>query len=191
MKKDILKYIFAVLLSIGLIANVCIAQTAETIIPDAEYHAEDSYMEIAITEARIGIYNGDGGPFGSVIVKDGIIIGQGHNMVLANNDSTCHGEISAIRNAEQAIGSYDLSGAVLYTTGEPCPMCLAACMWANIETVYYGCTIADNEAIGFRDKKFDEMFGGREAFKDYLIERDRKACLQLFAEYNSLNAVIY
>ena len=191
MKRDILKYIFTVLLSIILIANVCIAQTAETIIPDAEYHAKDAYMEIAITEARIGIYNGDGGPFGSVIVKDGVVIGQGHNMVLANNDSTCHGEISAIRNAEQAIGSYDLSGAVLYTTGEPCPMCLAACMWANIETVYYGCTIADNEAIGFRDKKFDEMFGGREAFKDYLIELDREACLQLFAEYNSLNAVIY
>ncbi len=159
--------------------------------PAAQYHAENEYMELAISEARNGIYNGDGGPFGSVIVKDGKIIGQGHNMVLANNDSTCHGEVSAIRNAEQGLKSYDLSGAVLYTTGEPCPMCLAACMWANIDKVYYGCTIEDNEMIGFRDKKFDEMFGGREAFKDYLVEMDRDACLQLFTEYNSMNAVKY
>ena len=126
-----------------------------------------------------------------MIVKDGEIIGQGHNMVLANNDSTCHGEIAAIRSAEQAIGSYDLSGAELYTTGEPCPMCLAACMWANIEKVYYGCTIEDNEIIGFRDKEFDDMFGGREAFKDYLIEMDRHACLSLFDEYNDMDATIY
>lgn len=174
-----------------MIANVCIAETAEKIIPDAEYHARDSYMEIAITEAPIGFYNNDGGSFGSVIVKDGVIIGQEHNMALVDNDSTCRGEISAIRNAKQAIGSYDLTGAVLYTTGEPCPMCLAPCMWANVETVYYGCTIAENEAIGFCNKKFDEMFGGCDAFKDYLIELDRDACLKLFAEYNRLNAVIY
>ncbi len=158
---------------------------------EAQYHAENEYMELAISEARSGIYNGHGGPFGSVIVKDGEIIGQGHNMVLANNDSTCHGEVAAIRNAEQQLESYDLSGAVLYTTGEPCPMCLAACMWANIDQVYYGCSIEDNEMIGFRDKQFDEMFGGREAFQDYLVELDRDACLQLFEEYNSMNATIY
>ena len=160
-------------------------------VPDAGYHAENEYMEIAIAEARTGIYNSDGGPFGSVIVRDGEIIGQGHNMVLRNNDSTCHGEISAIRNAESALGTFDLSGAVLYTTGEPCPMCLAACMWANIDTVYYGCTIEDNEMIGFRDKKFDEMFGGREAFSDYLVETDRDACLKLFEEYMDMDAENY
>ena len=70
-------------------------------------------------------------------------------------------------------------------------MCLAACMWANIDVVYYGCTIEDNEVIGFRDKKFDDMFGGREAFKDYLIEMDRHACLSLFDEYNDMDATIY
>ena len=160
-------------------------------VPQADYQAENSYMQVAIDEARTGIYNGHGGPFGTVIVKDGQIVGQGHNHVLVNNDSTAHGEIYAIRETEKALGTYDLSGCVLYTTGEPCPMCLAACMWANIEHVYYGCTIADNEMIGFRDNKFDSMFGGRKAFDDYLTEIDRESCLKLFEEYSALNATIY
>lgn len=164
---------------------------SEIKVPKKSYHAENEYMELAISEARTGIYNGDGGPFGSVIVKDGKIIGQGHNHVVSNNDSTSHGEIEAIRNAEKNIKSFDLSGATLYTTGEPCPMCLAACMWANIDIVYYGCTIEDNEMIGFRDKQFDEMFGGREAFKDYLVEIDRDACLRLFEEYLKLDSTNY
>lgn len=164
-------------------------ETAE--IPAADYAAENAYMQLAIDEAREGIYHQHGGPFGSVIVKDGEIVGQGHNMVLANNDSTAHGEMTAIRNAEQNLDTYDLTGCVLYTTGEPCPMCLAACMWANIETVYYGCTIADNALIGFRDEAFDNMFGGREAFAEYLVETDREACLKLFAEYGGLDATIY
>lgn len=191
MKRRILKAAALALACMIPSVGFCGLATADGQIPEAAYHAENEYMEIAIAEAREGIYNGDGGPFGSVIVKDGEIICQGHNMVLANNDSTCHGEISAIRNAEAAIGSYDLTGAELYTTGEPCPMCLAACMWANIDVVYYGCTIEDNEVIGFRDKKFDDMFGGREAFKDYLIEMDRHACLSLFDEYNDMDATIY
>lgn len=150
------------------------------------------YMKIAIEEARTGIHNGHGGPFGSVIVKDGKIIGKGHNMVLKNNDSTAHGEVSAIRNAETEMGTYDLSGAVIYTTGEPCPMCLAACMWANIEKVYYGCTIKDNEMIGFRDAKFDDLMGGREKLADYLEQVDRESCLKLFEEYNAIeNHKIY
>ena len=153
--------------------------------------AKNQYMKLAIKEALQGILNGEGGPFGTVIVKDGKVIGKGHNMVLKNNDSTAHGEISAIRNAESNIGSFDLSGAILYTTGEPCPMCLAACMWANISKVYYGCTTSDNERIGFRDKVFDEKFGGREKFKDYLIEIDRDACLKLFDEYNRINHKLY
>lgn len=162
-----------------------VAVSAEPVRDDA------AFMQIAIDEARDGITHSHGGPFGTVIVKDGEIVGRGHNMVLANNDSTAHGEITAIRNAEQALGTYDLTGCVLYTTGEPCPMCLAACMWANIEHVYYGCTIADNAVIGFRDEAFDNMFGGREAFADYLSEVNRDECLQLFADYNAMNATIY
>ena len=101
-------------------------------------------METAIEEARIGITNSHGGPFGAVIIKNSAVIASSHNCVLKNNDSTCHGEIDAIRKAEQKLGTYDLSGCELYTTSEPCLMCLAAILWANINKVYYGCSIEDS-----------------------------------------------
>ena len=143
-------------------------------------------MQMAIDEAREGIRKQHGGPFGSVIVKDGKVVGKGHNMVLLNNDPTCHGEVSAIRAAGQKIGTYDLSGCTLYTTGEPCHMCLCACMWANIDKIYYGCTIEDNGIIGFRDDKFDSIFGGRDKLEGYMTQIERDACLELFNEYKSL-----
>ena len=158
MKRRILKAAALALACMIPSVGFCGLATADGQIPEAAYHAENEYMEIAIAEAREGIYNGDGGPFGSVIVKDGEIIGQGHNMVLANNDSTCHGEISAIRNAEAAIGSYDLTGAELYTTGEPCPMCLAACMWARVDRVVYAADRDDAARGGFDDRTFYELF---------------------------------
>ena len=141
---------------------------------------------MAIEEARIGITQKHGGPFGSVIVKDGKIISKGHNMVLKNNDPTAHGEMMAIRKAGEILGTHDLSGCTLYTTGEPCHMCLCAILWANIDKVYYGCTIADNGLIGFRDDKFNEIFGGRELLGDLLVQVDREDCLELFNEYNNL-----
>lgn len=159
--------------------------------PKIGYRAQNAYIRMAIDEARKGIYNGDGGPFGSVIVKDGQVVGRGHNCVLKKKDSTCHGEMEAIRNAERKLKTHDLSGCVLYTTGEPCPMCLTACMWANIEHVCYGCTIKDNSEIGFRDERFDELLGGRERLRDYLEEMDREACLKLFEEYGSLQPILY
>ena len=146
---------------------------------------------MAIEEAREGIRNNHGGPFGSVIVKDGEVVGRGHNKVLLNNDPTCHGEIMAIHDACANLGTYDLSGCELYTTGEPCHMCLCACMWANLDKVYYGATIEDNGMIGFRDDKFDKIFGGRDKLEDFLTMIDRDACLELFEEYNSLNRTIY
>ncbi len=154
-------------------------------------HAENRFMQAAIDEAMRGITDHHGGPFGCVIVRDGKSVGQGHNRVLADNDPTCHGEVAAIRNAGQNLGTHDLSGCELYTTGEPCPMCLCACLWANIEKVYYGCTIADNERIGFRDEDFDELFGGREAFRDYLLCIDRDACLALFDAYLHMERTNY
>ncbi len=156
-----------------------------------EIPAENPFMKEAIDEALEGIYNGHGGPFGCVIVKDGKIVGRGHNRVLAIIDSTAHGEISAIRDAEKSLGTHDLSGCELYTTGEPCPMCLNAILWANIEKVYYGCTISDNAKIGFRDEKFDQLSGGRDTFKDFLVCIDRKACQKLFAVYSNLEHEIY
>lgn len=150
------------------------------------------FMKFAIAEARDGIKNRHGGPFGAVVVKNGEVIASGHNHVLKNTDSTCHGEIDAIRKAEQALETYDLSGCELYTTGEPCPMCLAAILWANIDKVYYGCTIEDNAKIGFRDAKFDQLLGGRANLPDgFLEEQDRALCLELFDEYNAMNKTIY
>ena len=153
--------------------------------------ARDKFMQIAIAEAREGIAKGHGGPFGTAIVKDGVLIASGHNRVLADNDPTCHGEVDAIRRACQRLHTFDLSGCELYTTGEPCHMCLCACMWANIDKVYYGCTIADNELIGFRDKQFDDIFGGRDRLPGYMEEFGRDACLALFAEYSRMNAGKY
>ena len=144
------------------------------------------FMRMAIEEARKGILADHGGPFGTVIVKDGEVIASDHNRVLSNNDASAHGEISAIRAAGQKLGTYDLSGCTLYTTGEPCHMCLCACMWANIDKIYYGCTIEDNGIIGFRDDKFDEIFGGRDKLGDFMTRIDRDACLELFNEYKSL-----
>ena len=151
----------------------------------------NKYMSIAIEEARNGINSKHGGPFGSVIVKDGKIIARNHNRVLVNNDPTCHGEISTIRDACKKLNTFDLTGCELYTTGEPCHMCLCACMWANISKVYYGCTINDNDSIGFRDEKFDKIFGGRDKLNYYLICVDRDKCLELFDEYNHMDKELY
>jgi len=151
--------------------------------PDIPSQAENVYMQLAIREAVEGVTHGHGGPFGCVIVKDGQIAGRGHSLVISNNDPTCHGVIAAIRNAGQTLGTFDLSGCTLYTTGEPCTMCLCACLWANIDRVYYGCTIADSESSGFRDRELDALFGGREALGDYLVCVDRDACLALFDAY--------
>ena len=153
--------------------------------------ATNTFMQKAINEARKGIHAGHGGPFGSVIVKDGKVVGRGHNRVVKNNDPTGHGEIQAIRKAGSRLGTFDLTGCEIYTTGEPCHMCLCACMWANIATVYYGCTIGDNAQIGFRDQRFDELLGGRGQLKEYLVECDREACLKLFEEYRNMEHQTY
>jgi len=146
----------------------------------------NKFMKSAIEQARVGIKNGEGGPFGSVIVKNNEIVGMGHNQVLANSDATCHGEMQAIRDASKNLATHDLSGCELYTTGEPCPMCLAACLWANIEKIYFGCTLKDNESIGFRDKLFFDMLGGKEGISpDYLVCIEREECKKLFEEYAS------
>lgn len=144
----------------------------------------NKFMKAAIEEARIGIDNNEGGPFGAVIVKDGKIISRGHNMVVALNDLTAHGEIEAIRNACQRLNTFDLSGCEIYTTGYPCPMCFCAILWANIDKVYYGCNTSDTEIIGFRDKIFEESIPQRKA--EICREVDRDACLKLYEEYNNI-----
>ncbi|MDD7643461.1 MAG: nucleoside deaminase [bacterium] len=144
----------------------------------------NSYMKAAIEEAEHGIHAGDGGPFGCVIVKDGEIIGKGHNEVVKRKDPTCHGEIMAIHEASRTLDSFDLSGCELYTTGEPCPMCMGAILWANIDRVYYGCNIADTEEIGFRDKVFYEFTEEKKA--QMVQELDRAECRKLYRDYQDM-----
>lgn len=142
----------------------------------------NEYMSEAVKEAYTGIHAQDGGPFGTVIVKNNRIVGRGHNCVLAKKDPTCHGEMEAIRDACKNLGSYDLSGCELYTTAEPCPMCLGAILWSNITTLYYGCNRKDTDNIGFRDDNFYDYVNG----KNNLLkqkELDREECLKLFKEY--------
>ena len=150
----------------------------------------NKYMRMAINEAKKGIRNGHGGPFGAVIVKNDEVIARGHNQVVKNNDPTCHGEIMAIHKACKKLGTFDLSGCEIYTTGEPCPMCMAAILWANIEKIYYGCNILDTEEIGFRDKKFYEQFENREQIE---ISRhfEKMPKPSLIAEQEFLEEKIY
>lgn len=147
-------------------------------------------MEQAREEAYKGIRNQEGGPFGTVIVKDGKIVGRGHNRVLLKKDPTCHGEMEAIRDACKTLGTHDLSGCTLYTTAEPCPMCLGAILWANITHLYYGCTVNDTDIIGFRDERFYHFLNGK---KELLKEEelDRKDCLKLFQDYKNSEHEIY
>ena len=147
-------------------------------------------MRMAINEAKKGIKEGHGGPFGAVIVKDNKVVAKGHNLVLKTNDPTNHGEMMAIHKACKKLKTYDLSGCEIYTTGEPCPMCMAAILWANIEKIYYGCNISDTENIGFRDAKFYELQKPGEREK-LVKEINREECLELYKEYISLKHTIY
>ncbi|MBO5264721.1 MAG: nucleoside deaminase [Ruminococcus sp.] len=142
----------------------------------------NKFMKIALEEAESGIKNNEGGPFGCVIVKNGIIVGRGHNQVVMRKDPTCHGEVMAIRDACKNLDTFDLSECELYTTGEPCPMCFGAILWSNIAKVYYGCNIEDTEIIGFRDKRFYE--DSEHLKKQLFIETDRSECLELYKKYN-------
>jgi len=109
------------------------------------------FMEKAIALATENVTSGGGGPFGAVIVRDGEIVATGANLVTATNDPTAHAEVVAIRNACAALASFQLSGCHLYTSCEPCPMCLAAIYWARCAAIFYGSCAADAAAAGFDD----------------------------------------
>ena len=111
----------------------------------------EKFMQYAIELGRKGMEAGNGGPFGAIVVKNGKIIGEGWNRVLSSNDPTAHGEITAIRDACKNIQSYDLSGCELYTSGEPCPMCLSAIYWAHVDRVFYGFNIQATATANFDD----------------------------------------
>ncbi len=119
---------------------------------------EEKFMQAAIEEGLKGMRNNEGGPFGCVVVKNDEIIGRGHNLVVGTNDPTAHAEVTAIRDACKNINDFQLEGCEIYTTCEPCPMCLGAIYWARPAVIYYGNTRQDAADIGFDDSMiYDEI----------------------------------
>lgn len=154
----------------------------------------NNIMKLAIERARETMNQNLGGPFGAAVIdKDGTILSVTSNTVLGDHDPTAHAEMNAIREACKVKGTHDLTGCVIYATGYPCPMCLSAIIWANIKTVYYGCTPADAEEIGFRDDFIYNFI--QDGLKDETIleikENQRQDCLTLFKEYAEQSKEIY
>lgn len=118
--------------------------------------ANPALMQRAIQLATENVRAGKGGPFAAVIVRDGKIVGEGANSVTATNDPTAHAEVNAIRNACRALNTFTLKGCEIYTSCEPCPMCLAAIYWARIDAIYYGSDSSDAARAGFDDSYFYE-----------------------------------
>ncbi len=118
----------------------------------------EDFMRRAIELSRIHMHDGDGGPFGAVVVKDGRIVGEGWNQVTSANDPTAHAEIVAIREAARTLGSFSLEGCEIYSSCEPCPMCLGAILWGRLAKLYYANSRVEAAAIGFDDAAFyDEV----------------------------------
>lgn len=109
-------------------------------------------MQETIELSRQNIRAGNGGPFGAMIVRDGTVLARGTNLVTSNNDPTAHAEIVAIREACRQLGTFQLEGCELYSSCEPCPMCLGAIYWARVSAIYYANTRSDAAAIGFDDE---------------------------------------
>ena len=151
-------------------------------------------MMMAIARARETMNKNFVGPFGAAIVDaNGEIVVVSSNSVLRDNDPTAHAEVNAIREACKKLGTYDLSGYVLYATGHPCPMCMSAIIWANIKKVYFGCTPEDAEKIGFRDDFIYRFINDGCTDKGVMeiIPHEREACLELFKEYSEKEKTIY
>ena len=141
---------------------------------------KNEFMNRAI-ELSIESVNKDGGPFGSVIVKDNKIIAEGSNKVTSTNDPTAHGEIVAIREACKKINNFSLKGCELYSTCEPCPMCLSAIYWARIDKIYYANTRKDAQKIDFDDSLiYSEFQKNIDKRKIPMIQMMRKEALKAF-----------
>ncbi|MDI6781779.1 MAG: nucleoside deaminase [bacterium] len=131
--------------------------------------ADEKFMQAAIDMARKGVFQGQT-PFGACIVKDGEMISCRHNLVWESMDITAHAEICAIRDACQRLKTVDLSGCVIYSTCEPCPMCFSACHWARIEKIVYGARIEDAKQFGFNELEISNDIMKQIAGKSSQIE---------------------
>ena len=146
----------------------------------------EKYIKEAVKIARLGLKNQEGGPFGAVVVSpDGKIIGYGNNQVLKNNDPTAHAEVMAIRNACQNNHNYDLTGCKIYSTSEPCPMCLSAIIWANIKEVYYVTNRKEVANIGFRDDLIYNYLEGKKKDVIKVEKLENIECEKLLEEYKN------
>ena len=144
-------------------------------------------MDIAIKESKFNENNNynEGGPFGCAIVKDNQIISTGHNSVILSKDPTAHAEVNAIRKACQKLGTHNLEGCIIYTSAEPCPMCLSAIIWANIKEVYYANTKESVDDIGFRDDIiYDYLKGNNNSFIK-LNHVDREDAKKIFEDFKN------
>ncbi len=139
------------------------------------------FMRRAIELARYGVETNAGGPFGCVVAKNGEIVAEGNNRVTSTNDPTAHAEVIAIREACKALNAFQLDGCTIYTSCEPCPMCLGAIYWARPERVFFACTRDDAAAIGFDDdfiyKEMEKTNGEREMMLQSLM---RDEALEVF-----------
>lgn len=145
---------------------------------------DKKYLRQAINKAIISVHTG-GGPFGAIVVKDGEVISEASNLVTTLNDPTAHAEILAIREAAAKLGSWDLKGCILYTSCEPCPMCLGAAYWAHFDKIYYACNHLDAKEAGFDDTHiYDELKKDVGKRKLPMIQDLRDEGLEAFLDWN-------
>jgi len=145
------------------------------------------FLARAVAIARTHMRADGGGPFGAVVVREGRIVGEGHNRVTAANDPTAHAEIVAIREACRTLDRFSLAGCTLYASSEPCPMCLGAIYWARLERVYYANSRADAARIGFDDALiYDEIAKPPERRALSMVRLDDAAARRLFDEWSAM-----
>ncbi len=156
-------------------------------------HENPAFMQQAIELAIENVREGRGGPFGAVVVRGNTVIATGANRVTASNDPTAHAEVTAIRNACAALGSFELRGCAIYTSCEPCPMCLAAIYWSRLDAIFYASTALDAASAGFDDSLlYDEIrkpMGDRLIPSKALLREEAQASFDAWIE--SINRIPY
>lgn len=149
--------------------------------------SDTELMRIALDEATRGMTNGEGGPFGAVVARDGVIISRGHNRVLQTNDPTAHAEVVAIRDACAKLGTFSLHDCVLYSSCEPCPMCYSAVHWSKLPKCYFAATADDAASVGFDDRFiYDAIRGKTDQVKCEMIHVDCVESKQPFDQFASM-----
>src|SRR5689334_12839296 len=150
-------------------------------------NAEIQFLEKAIELSRKGMQGGSGGPFGCIVVKDGKVIGEGYNKVTSSNDPTAHAEVVAIREACKTLNDFQLTGCDIYTSCEPCPMCLGAIYWARPDRVIYANTKAEAAAIHFDDHFIYEEIEKPDAERSIVfIHQPHTKAIEVFEEWKRM-----